>query len=313
MFTFDDEFGIFDEDAIFGNEEALHEAPNDTNKKENKGQNGSGDNTESDDDTPTDYTDAGDTPNTPVDDEGNPDYTEEQEPDYDEESDLDQENDQSDTDSESDDTNTEVKSDEGDGDNTPESDTDGNIDDTNAEETDDESDMPDYTSEEDPSAADGEPGDDADGAGDEEAMDGDDTGDDVGGDDSADGTSDDTTGGGGDGEISQLQNDLFSNLSDEQMKLRINSIKDSFIELYSNVDNTSKQILLVNRSSDNIVAINYINETLGTLKDMIRDALTDSFNTRSIAENQIVLQKLVAIYSLVYKIVEKIGNRKEEK
>lgn len=46
---------------------------------------------------------------------------------------------------------------------------------------------------------------------------------------------------------------------------------------------------------------------------MIRDALTDSFNTRSIAENQIVLQKLVAIYSLVYKIVEKIGNRKEEK
>ena len=134
----------------------------------------------------------------------------------------------------------------------------------------------------------------------------------MGGEDTTDDTSGDTTEG-GDGEISQLQNDLFSNLSDEQMKLRINSIKDSFIELYSNVDNTSKQILLVNRSSDNIVAINYINETLGALKDMIRDALTVSFGTRSIAENQIVLQKLVAIYSLVYKIVEKIGNRKEEK
>lgn len=312
MFTFDDEFGLFDEDVIFDNEEILHEAPNDDNKKENKGQNGSGDNADSpeDDDTPTDYTDGGDVPNTPVDDEGNPDYTEEQEPDYDEESDTDQENDQTNTDSESDDTNTEVKSDEGDGDNTPESDTDGNVDDT--EGTDDGSDVPDYTSEEDPSAADGEPGDDADGAGDEDAGDGDATGDDIGGDDSADGTSDDTAEG-GDGEISQLQNDLFSNLSDEQMKLRINSIKDSFIELYSNVDNTSKQILLVNRSSDNIVAINYINETLGALKDMIRDALTDSFGTRSIAENQIVLQKLVAIYSLVYKIVEKIGNRKEEK
>ena len=307
MFTFDDEFGLFDEDVIFNNEDILHEAPNDDNKKENKGQNGSGDNTDStEDDAPTDYTDGSESPNTPVDDEGNPDYTEEEEPDYDEESGNDPENDQTKTDSESDDTNTEVKSDEGDGETTPDSDTDGNIDDTNTEGTDDDSDSPDYTSEEDPSAAEGEPGDDADGAGDEEA------GDDMGGEDTTDDASGDTTEG-GDGEISQLQNDLFSNLSDEQMKLRINSIKDSFIELYSNVDNTSKQILLVNRSSDNIVAINYINETLGALKDMIRDALTVSFGTRSIAENQIVLQKLVAIYSLVYKIVEKIGNRKEEK
>jgi virion structural protein len=311
MFVFDDEFGLFDEDVIFNNEDILHEAPNDDNKKENKGQNGSGDNTDTEDDAPTDYTDGSESPNTPVDDEGNPDYTEEEEPDYDEESGNDPENDQTNTDSESDDTNTEVKSDEGDGE-IPDSDNaDGNID-TDTEGTDDDSDSPDYTSEEDPSAAEGEPGDDTDGAGDEEAGDGDATGDDMGGEDTTDDTSGDTTEG-GDGEISQLQNDLFSNLSDEQMKLRINSIKDSFIELYSNVDNTSKQILLVNRSSDNIVAINYINETLGALKDMIRDALTVSFGTRSIAENQIVLQKLVAIYSLVYKIVEKIGNRKEEK
>ena len=44
MFAFDDEFGLFDEDVIFNNEDILHEAPNDDNKKENKGQNGSGDN-----------------------------------------------------------------------------------------------------------------------------------------------------------------------------------------------------------------------------------------------------------------------------
>ena len=63
MFAFDDEFGLFDEDVIFNNEDILHEAPNDDNKKENKGQNGSGDNTDStEDDAPTDYTDGSESP-----------------------------------------------------------------------------------------------------------------------------------------------------------------------------------------------------------------------------------------------------------
>lgn len=115
-----------------------------------------------------------------------------------------------------------------------------------------------------------------------------------------------------DAELQQLQQDVFSNLTDQQMQLRINDVKDSYIELYNNIANTAKRLVDVNRSSSNISTINFLNETLNSLRGMVRDALTDSFNTKSLAENEMILQKFISIYSMILKIVERLANKEEK-
>lgn len=174
-------------------------------------------------------------------------------------------------------------------------------------------------------------GDNIDGAsGDDPAAAGDDaTGDDMGGEDGTEGEGDDTTtddgtvddgtadaaaGGdmsGVDSELQQLQQDVFSNLTDAQLALRVNNVKDSFIELYNSITNTAQRLVDVKRSSENISTINFLNDQLNSLKGMVRDALTDSFSTKSLAENEMVLQKFISIYALILKIVERISKKEK--
>lgn len=166
----------------------------------------------------------------------------------------------------------------------------------------------DYTSSQEP----GEGGDDG--------TDGDtgtgDTGTDTTSTDTGDDAGTDTGGGDSDleNQINELQATAFSNLTDAQLKLKINNVKDSYIKLYTSIVDTAEKIVNVNRSSSNIKAINFVSTTLNDLKDMVRDALTDSFNTKSLVENQLILQKFIAIYAMVLKIVERIAEKakKEE-
>lgn len=282
------------------------------------------------DDAPTDYTDAAGAgaPTNNVTDAGSPDYTGEEQPEENEEdqqqgantADAEQntgddqnidlngqppennnttdQNDPNATNQDVNNTNTDVNPD-----NTTSGDaanTDQGTDAGGAEDT-----ATDYTAEE-PSGDDSE-GDD--GTGGEEGAEDTDT--------TTDGDTGDTGGDAGgatglDAELQQLQQDVFSNLSDQQMQLRINSIKDSYIELYNNITNTSKRLIDVNRSSSNISTINFLNENLNSLKNMVRDALTDSFNTKSLTENEIILQKFISIYSMILKIVERLANKEEK-
>lgn len=174
-------------------------------------------------------------------------------------------------------------------------------------------------------------GDNIDGAsGDDPAAVGDDaTGDDMGGEDGTEGEGDDATADDGtvddgtadaaaggdtsgvDSDIQQLQQDVFSNLTDAQLALRVNNVKESFIELYNSITNTAQRLVDVKRSSENISTINFLNDQLNSLKGMVRDALTDSFNTKSLAENEMVLQKFISIYALILKIVERISKKEK--
>lgn len=175
--------------------------------------------------------------------------------------------------------------------------------------SDDDTGDTDYTSDAD---SEGEPSLDMDG---DDAEDGTDDGT---SDNSDDSSMDDTGGdvGGGSGvnpELQKLQADAFANLTDEQIKIRTDQIKDSFINLYNNINSTIERLVDINKSSDIAKTVNYINTELFELKDMVRDALTISFNARSMIENELVLQKAIAIYSMILGVIEKISDKEEKK
>ena len=111
-------------------------------------------------------------------------------------------------------------------------------------------------------------------------------------------------------ELQNMQNDAFSNLSPEQMKIKIANIKQSFIDLYNDVVDVLERLGTVNKSSDNLESINFSTMTLNELKTMLNDHLVSSFDTKSLVENQIVLQRFLAIYAMVVKILEKVSSKK---
>ena len=111
-------------------------------------------------------------------------------------------------------------------------------------------------------------------------------------------------------ELQNMQNDAFSNLSPEQMKIKIANIKQSFIDLYNDVVDVLERLGNVNKSSDNLESINFSTMTLNELKTMLNDHLVSSFDTKSLVENQIVLQRFLAIYAMVVKILEKVSSKK---
>lgn len=154
----------------------------------------------------------------------------------------------------------------------------------------------------------------------------DDSGDDTDGSDGNDaGTdstdTDDTAADGGDAgdnvnsDIQNSQQSAFSNLTTSQLRIKTNNIKQSFINLFNDVVDTMDRLVVVNKNEDNIETLNFVNNSLSDLKEMLRDSLTDSFDSRSLVENQIVLQRFIAIYSMIISIIEKMvtKKRKEDK
>ena len=119
------------------------------------------------------------------------------------------------------------------------------------------------------------------------------------------------TGGGVNPDIQDLQNTTFSNLTPQQLQLRVASVKQSFIDLHNEIVDTIERLNVVNKSSDNIESINFVNNTLSDLKKMLLDSVGESFDTRSLIENQIVLQRFIATYGMCIKILDKITKKNE--
>ena len=113
-------------------------------------------------------------------------------------------------------------------------------------------------------------------------------------------------------ELQNMQNDVFSNLSPNQIMIKTATVKQSFIDLYNDVVEILERLSVVNKSSENLEALNFAADTLTDLKGMLNDAIVTSFDTKSLVENQITLQRFMAVYAMVVNILEKIGNKKSK-
>ena len=112
-------------------------------------------------------------------------------------------------------------------------------------------------------------------------------------------------------EIQGLQQDVFSNLTQDQLRIKTNNQKQQFIDLFNDITDILERLSVINKDSNIVDTLNYVNDSLSDLREMIKDSLTDSFNTRSFVENQIILERFITIYTMLIKILEKISNKKQ--
>ena len=114
-------------------------------------------------------------------------------------------------------------------------------------------------------------------------------------------------------EIKQLEDELFQNLTPEQVEAKKVELKEQYVKLYEDIDKVIEKLSKVERQEDSIRPINFVAKKLMELRDLIKDALTINFKSKSYMENQTLLMRFMGNYTTLTKIIEELDKSKNAK
>ena len=142
----------------------------------------------------------------------------------------------------------------------------------------------------------------------EYSMDGDEGGDDQGGgegDDSGDLGSDDTTEDDKMDSIKQIEKELFDKMTPEQKKIKIEALKQNYIDLFNRCDTILDTLTEANPEDESTSKIFvFIQNTLSEMKENIHDYLTKTFDTKGYIENDAQFKQYLVIIDSIDKLLE---------
>ena len=118
-------------------------------------------------------------------------------------------------------------------------------------------------------------------------------------------------------ELGEIEKVLFSDLSDQQINIRVIELKKSYLELYKTIESIIDKVNKINKTDDNIVVIEFIVNKLSELRNIVDDYLTKTFATKTYVENSAEYQRYLAVlYSidkLLKELAPKVGIKVKEK
>lgn len=109
-------------------------------------------------------------------------------------------------------------------------------------------------------------------------------------------------------DIKRQEEEMYSNMSPEQLDIMHRELKSRFIDIYNICTNTIERLSAVHVSEDNVSTLEYISRTLSTTKDMIVDYIDNIYKSKSYIENNINYNKYLVIINAVNKMLESIDN-----
>lgn len=108
-------------------------------------------------------------------------------------------------------------------------------------------------------------------------------------------------------DIKKKEEELFNNLSPEQMDIRHRELKNKYLDTFDMVNGIIER--LGNMDVDNISAVEYVSNTLSDLKTMLSDYMNHVYKTKSYTENLINYNRFLAVLSGVNKILEELNKK----
>ena len=118
----------------------------------------------------------------------------------------------------------------------------------------------------------------------------------------------DENGEGDEYDIEKIENELFSDLTPEQIAIKNHELKNQFIETYSIIGSTLVRINDIPKSNDNVNILKFVTEKLLELRDMIDYNITVAYPTRTYIENNIIYQQCIATLNAIADIIDNIPN-----
>ena len=111
---------------------------------------------------------------------------------------------------------------------------------------------------------------------------------------------------GADDELKQAEVDLFSKLTPAQIQVKNTELKSQFVKTYISITNAIERLSKVDRKEYTIKPLNFVIKKMIELKDLTKEALVINFSNKSYVENQIVLQRIMAVYLNFINIIEEL-------
>lgn len=151
----------------------------------------------------------------------------------------------------------------------------------------------------------------------EYSMDGDEGGDDQGGgegDDGGDLGSDDTTEDDKMNSIKQIEKELFDKMTPEQKKIKIETLKQNYIDLFNRCDTILDTLTEANPEDESTSKIFvFIQNTLSEMKENIHDYLIKTFDTKGYIENDAQFKQYLVIIDSIDKLLENFVKTDDDK
>lgn len=139
--------------------------------------------------------------------------------------------------------------------------------------------------------------------------------DDMGGDDDGGGDDDSSYDSGGSGDASankELEKELFSDLTEDELNVLNKKLKEQFIAIFDVSDNLITMVNEIPKRENLIKVIEFISNKLSELREMVTDYLTDIYHTKSYMENSIAYNQFLAVLSGINKILDEIKVEEDE-
>ena len=107
-------------------------------------------------------------------------------------------------------------------------------------------------------------------------------------------------------QIQQAEQNTFSDLKPEQMDIKVRELKTQYKILHDNILKSLEKINKVSHTTYDDTMLDFIVRKLVSLKNITRDALNDTFATRTYVENKFEFQRLVLIFNLIANMLSEI-------
>lgn len=113
-------------------------------------------------------------------------------------------------------------------------------------------------------------------------------------------------------ELKKQEEELYSNLTPEQLDLRHKELKEQYLSMYDLIVSILDRINEASVDEEKIEIVKYISDTLENLKKMIVDYMKYSYKMKSYIENSINYNRFLAVLNGMNKILEEM-NKTEDK
>lgn len=116
-----------------------------------------------------------------------------------------------------------------------------------------------------------------------------------------------------DDEVKQLEDEIFSTYSAEQIAIMNRDLKNDFNKLFLMLDDLVDHINDIPKVMEHIATIEFVSNKLAELRDMVSDYMYNTYNTKSYTENKVAYNRFLVTVRQINAIISKIPSLKDPK
>ena len=112
--------------------------------------------------------------------------------------------------------------------------------------------------------------------------------------------------------LKAIEDELFADLTQDQILIKNNELKKQFIDLYEVIGSCLIRIKNTDKTEDTAKILKFINEKLLEVRDLIDYNITTAFDTRTYIENSAILQEFIKTLNDISSMIDALNKKPKE-